>query len=396
MDIVVTTEYRFYLAPDGSVWSDGVFGNSFWQRYLEVFDKVIIYARALAVSKPEECYLRVDSPSIQFHPVKYYIGPKQFILSFPSIINDLRKLVNARCAVIYRVPSILSMVGTSLQIPTGKPYGMEVVGDPYEVFARGTMAHPLRPIFRRLFVASLKKQCLEAAAIGYVTRETLQKRYPPSSKTFSTYYSSIELPDDWFVEVPRQRTIVGNIKLVSVGAMDQMYKGYDILFEAIRHVRERGFDVSLDIVGDGRYRDSLEQLARALGVGEHIHFAGRVPMGAGVRAYLDAADIFVLASRTEGLPRVVIEAMARGLPCVASGVGGVPELLGHDDMVFEPSPIAFANKLMEVISNDERLKTMSESNLKRSHEYADKYLQNRRNDCYRALKQRTEQYILDQ
>ncbi|GAB3976194.1 glycosyltransferase family 4 protein [Plantactinospora veratri] len=80
-------------------------------------------------------------------------------------------------------------------------------------------------------------------------------------------------------------------------------------------------------LGDGRYRPRLERLATDLGVRRQVHFTGTISAATEVRRQLDAADLFVMPSRTEGLPKALIEAMARGLPAVATSVGGIPELL---------------------------------------------------------------------
>lgn len=82
--------------------------------------------------------------------------------------------------------------------------------------------------------------------------------------------------------------------------------------------------------GSGHVSNSF---AGRLGVADRVTFVGTVPAGAAVRAHLDAADLVVVPSRTEGLPRALIEAMARGLPAVGTTVGGIPELLADVDLV---------------------------------------------------------------
>ena len=90
------------------------------------------------------------------------------------------------------------------------------------------------------------------------------------------------------------------------------------------------------MIGEGRYRGELQQLATGLGV--DTHFTSQLKR-AEVMTQLDRADLFVLASRTEGLPRALLEAMARGLPCVATRVGGIPELL-DDDVLCDGGSVA--------------------------------------------------------
>lgn len=102
------------------------------------------------------------------------------------------------------------------------------------------------------------------------------------------------------------------------------WKGVDELIKIVAQLTETG----LIVVGDGPERSRLETLAYDLGVSERVCFTGQVPR-AEVPAYLKAADLFVLNSRYEGLPHVVLEALAAGKPVVATSVGGTPEVVQH-------------------------------------------------------------------
>ena len=118
-----------------------------------------------------------------------------------------------------------------------------------------------------------------------------------------------------------------------VGSFEQMYKAPDVLLDAFCRCISLGLDLQLVLVGDGRHRQSLKSRARRFNLGDRIQFLGWLPAGEAVRHELDRADVFVLPSRVEGLPRAMVEAMARGLPCIGSRVGGIPELLHPEDMV---------------------------------------------------------------
>ena len=96
-------------------------------------------------------------------------------------------------AVILRVPSQLATLMVHILESAGHPYALEVVADPFDIFAPSAVRHPLRPFLRWWFVRSLRRQCRRALAAGYVTAETLQRRYPPGPQTRTTHYSSVEL-----------------------------------------------------------------------------------------------------------------------------------------------------------------------------------------------------------
>ena len=81
------------------------------------------------------------------------------------------------------------------------------------------------------------------------------------------------------------------------------------------------------VIGDGPERSALESLVEDLGLRKRVHFTGALPSAS---EYLSALDVFALTSRTEGTPMTLLEAMAAGVPIVATDVGGVPALLGDE------------------------------------------------------------------
>jgi len=298
----------------------------------------------------------------------------------------------------------------------GRPYGVEVVGDPYEVFAPGVVEHPLRPFFRWWFSRKLRRQCAGACAAAYVTEHSLQGRYPPSGGVYSTYYSSVELPDDAYssslggvfstyysdVELPEDAFVLSNrdsrmrrpsIRIISVGSLEQLYKAPDVLLDAVGRCVREGLDLELVWVGGGKHQPQLEAQVRLLGLDSRVRFLGQVPAGEAVRAELDRADLFVLASRTEGLPRAMIEAMARALPCIGSTVGGIPELLPAEDLVPPGDSGALAAKIRDVVGNHERMARTSARNLGKARDYREEVLRERRTEFYRQIKARTQSCI---
>jgi glycosyltransferase involved in cell wall biosynthesis len=177
-----------------------------------------------------------------------------------------------------------------------------------------------------------------------------------------------------------------------VGSLAQMYKGPDVLIQALVMCLERGLDVRAAIVGGGRYLQSMRELASRLGLAARVEFMGTVPSGAPIREILDGADLFVLPSRTEGLPRALIEAMARGLPCIATRVGGVPELLEPEDMVAPDNAGELADRICATLGDPERRAAMARRNRTVALEYREEPLRARRVAYYRRLREVTEQW----
>lgn len=153
-----------------------------------------------------------------------------------------------------------------------------------------------------------------------------------------------------FFPAPRPRG--GNIRLLNVAGLADK-KGQAHLLQALATLRPGHPDMSLDIVGDGELRDSLEARAGRLGLADTVRFHGERSRE-DVSQLMREADLFVLPSLYENLPCVLIEAMASGLPSVASGVGGVPELLPFEAGVTVPpaDPHALAQAIERALQRD--------------------------------------------
>lgn len=125
-------------------------------------------------------------------------------------------------------------------------------------------------------------------------------------------------------------------------------KGLDVLLEAMARVGRR--DVRLAVIGDGPERPALTARALALGLGLQVTWCGTV---AGADRLLNAFDLFVLSSRTEGSPLVALEAMAAGTPILATTVGGVPEMLSPSTALLVPpeDPEALAEGIRRALSD---------------------------------------------
>lgn len=138
-------------------------------------------------------------------------------------------------------------------------------------------------------------------------------------------------------------------RLLSVGNLVEV-KGHRYLLDAMKTLLDRDTTITLDIVGDGPLRDRLEQQARELGIASSVTFSGRLERGH-VAARMRDADVFVLPSLWETQGVVLLEAMASGLPSVATRVGGTPEVVDSDAgvLVEASSPSALVHGISEVI-----------------------------------------------
>ena len=376
MKLVFTFEHRFSVTPDGKIWTPRAYGEFFWRRYLEVFDQVQVVARVGEVMEVPSNYERADSEYVTFNLLPCYIGPAQFLQNIRKIRKRLRVSYTDEASFIVR-PGVLGTLMLRELQKRDHPYGVETINDPRDAFAPGVIIHPFRPFFRWWFSRNLVNQCAEADATLYVTENALQRRYPCPG--FSIGVSDVSLTEDAIVDVPRRYPrSEGMLTIVYVGTLAQLYKAPHILIDAAASCVREGLNLQLRMVGDGKYRGELERKAKDLGLADRIIFLGQLKAGAQVREQLDNADLFVLPSYTEGMPRAMLEAMARGLPCIGSTVGGVPELLPAEDMVSPGNAQELARKIQDVLGDPNRLSRMSERNLEKVHAYSDQILHDRR------------------
>jgi len=146
-------------------------------------------------------------------------------------------------------------------------------------------------------------------------------------------------------------------------------KGLKYLIEALPLVRERVPDVHLTLVGEGSQEEALRSQAEALGVADAISFAGPRPHD-DIPELMRQADLFVLPSLNEGFGIVLIEAMASGLPIVASDTGGIPEIVEHGRtgvLVPPGESDSLAWAIMEVLRDGARTTEMVEGALAEVH-----------------------------
>jgi glycosyltransferase involved in cell wall biosynthesis len=153
----------------------------------------------------------------------------------------------------------------------------------------------------------------------------------------------------------------GDVRLVTVSRLVAKNAVDDIIRALSRLPR----NVKLLILGSGSARSALERLARELDVSERVTFLGDVPYER-VPLYLHVSDIFVRPSRTEGMGNVFVEAMAAGLPVIATQEGGIAEFLFDRKKnpgrpatgwaVEKDSPEQIANTVMEILKGPEEAK----------------------------------------
>ncbi|NOX87874.1 MAG: glycosyltransferase family 4 protein [Calditrichaeota bacterium] len=148
-------------------------------------------------------------------------------------------------------------------------------------------------------------------------------------------------------------------------------KNHRLMILALKRLKEKGYPVRFAIVGDTpkfSLRAELESLAKKLKVSDFVDFLG---FQSDIPGFLNSFDIFVLPSLSEGCSNVIQEAMATGLPVVASNVGGNPELITHnfDGILFASDSVdELVHALIGLMENPQKAKKLAQNALKTARE----------------------------
>lgn len=163
-------------------------------------------------------------------------------------------------------------------------------------------------------------------------RTTFLKRYLAKSSTITPATDT-----SFFTPNPKLRSKNPTLLFVASLTKSEQYKGLDTLIDVTNKLKETTPEVQLVVVGDGDMRKDYESKVRELGLEETVFFKGSLSGIPLVQEY-QKAHIFVLPTRNDSFPTVIIEAMSCGLPVVASNIGGIPSLVDNDKTGFIVSP----------------------------------------------------------
>jgi glycosyltransferase involved in cell wall biosynthesis len=178
------------------------------------------------------------------------------------------------------------------------------------------------------------------------------------SRDFALGRSAIQVVPNG-IEMPpsggaRTREPGESLRVVAVGNLYPV-KNHELLVRASSELLRRGIPVELDILGRGQEEPRLRALVEELGIGERVRLQG---FRSDVAAFLARAHVFASSSLSEAMPLSFLEAMAHGLPIVASAVGGVPEIVRHgvSGLLFPSGSIEGAVEALLRIAGDEPLR----------------------------------------
>ena len=367
--------------------------DTYWPRYLKHFDKVFVIARVKEITKLPDNYHKVNGNRVDLIALPFYNGIFGYYKKRSKLNQILTRNIKKDCAYVLRVPGPIGNLMARRLKDKKVDYAVEVVGDPYEVAKYLKIPKLLRFGLRNFSLLQMRKVIKNSIAALYVTEYQLQKRYPIENRKISTAASNVIIQDEDIVEandkLNKSKDILNRLNNASqtpikIGVLGMLYAikaPLDIL-EAINILIKEGYNVEIYYAGDGPLINNVRQSAKELNIADKVHCLGNLASGEEVFRFLDMLDLYVQFSKTEGMPRAMLEAMARGCPVISSDVGGISEILPKQFLVNSGDVEMLSKKIKMILLDSNRYKESVEKNIETAHSFSLNSLDKKRFDHY--------------
>ena len=377
--IALIADNHFVYGDDEKVFVNGTYTQQYLARLTSNFDNIVVIARGRkAYSIDETMKLRESGGDrVSFCFLDDFQGITGFLKSRNRVREQLYEQLKLVDAIIIRMPCVLTTISLTCAKDRNIPILIDVGADPetiYEGAANKFVTFALSKYLKSI----CKKSCMTANGVSYVTKQILQRKYPcmaikdgETKEFFTASISNVDISQDFYYK----RVIDLNkeiIKLVHVSnnIPSNSSKGHQEAINVLSSLIKKGYNAKLTFLGDGDGIVELKQQARQQGVIDAVEFKGRIADRNTYRSILLENDIFVFPSHSEGLPRVLLEAMATGMVCVSSNVDGIPEILESKD-IFDYSNIeGMTNRIIELVNNVEEMQRVSLRNYQIAESYS--------------------------
>lgn len=359
----------------------------FYQRYLRVFEKLRLVTRCVMEKDLKKSRVELSDKRIEYIPIPLFSGPKQYAKQYYKIGRLLRNITDGCDAAVLRLPSTIGQRVCGKVMTSGIPYATEIVYDAKDGY--GNERNLVNKLLWYIIHHQMQRACAAARGVSCVTERYLQQHYFSTlPDAFTSHYSSLALPKEFYL-APRKYPQKEILTIVHVSNQVQFNgrKGYNEIITAIKILKDRNVYVHVNFIGPD-YQNGfalLSDLAKTLGVEDRVHFLGWASRQQ-LSYYLDSSDLYVMPTTSEGLPRVIIEAMAKGLPCITTPVSGNPELITDHFLVDYKDINTLADRIEELIRDKELYESTSADNFNRSLQYESSILEKRRDEFYTQLR----------
>ena len=328
--------------------ADGVYGppDGGWTRMRRVFEGVIVLARVRGGGVPVG-YARIDRDGVTVEAIA-----GDGISGSVALGRACVRVARAADVVVLHAPGPIAIALRAALRIVRRPFAVEVLDEPVGSALRRGLAR-----------SQLREMVDAAVASRFVTTAYLQAKFPPRPGAFTVAAPELELPDAIFDAPPAPIRSGDTLDLAAIGGFEREDEGLDLLLAALALTTRPH---KLAVIGEGPLRKQLERQATETGIGFRVAFRGA---GGDVRAFLRARDLFVLPARRAVMPTALLEAMAVRLPCIATEVGAVPELLDATERVGVDEAAQLAHRIDELAADAPRRGLIALANRRRAREF---------------------------
>lgn len=331
---------------------------------------------------------------IQPSHVKFLLPTTKNIYQFFKNRRTNRKIIEqmvmGKDLIIGYAPSGSAEYAQKISQKNGIPFMSFLVGDPWDVLIHHRRL--LAKIKAPLSWYSTREMLKNSDYAHYVTHHYLQEKYPTKGKSLGCSDINLGVFDIYAfnrrMERLEKKTAESEIRLITVGSIDAGYKGQEYVMKAMAKLKDDGEDRYHYYLIGGQKGDRLHHISKELNIEKHVHFLGVKKIDE-VFSWLDNCDIYLQPSLTEGLPRSVIEAMSRAMPCIGFQTGGIPELLEPKYIVRKKNVKGIINAL-RYLEDETEYRRASKRNFKEAQTYDHDILQKQIRNFFYAIKKELE------
>jgi len=379
MKLLYISKYQFKKMDD-KTYALPAYGNHFWEKYLDVFEKVDVLAEEIKGYLNDGTLSEITDDRISVEILPRNTAPNEFI-NDRVIKAHLEKKIKQAQAILIKPSCRKGIMAIKLAEKYNKPYMIEITGDLSLTLKNN------RNLLKRAYNPFLHRQILRAiknCQYGlYVTENHLQKVYPIVGKqcgctdTVLPYISEESLKKR--IAKIDNMAVDGEIRIGMVASYHDTRKGLDTAIKALGLIKDER--VVLHVLGLGTEddRNKWYTFAKQYGVEEKLKFDPPLSGIESVLEWNDNMDLCILPSRSEGLPRCIVESISRACPNITSDVCGMPELVDKY-WVHKPNDYTQLAKLIEeLIGSKELMKNVAIQNFNHAKNYEFDVLRAKRN-----------------
>jgi glycosyltransferase involved in cell wall biosynthesis len=326
------------------------------------FEKISLCCPVLETDSSNEVLFRIpleETQNIEIVCTYPYESVVEYYRKLPVIVTHnmpiLEKAIRESDAIFLRIPAMNAFPAAYLAKKYRKPIFSYFIGDEKAILKTGSkykgLTRSAALAVSRLHDVLYRKIISSSRASFFLSSQLKEKYGRYSENPFLIFTSLVE------GAAASGRNGSGNHngckRLLYVGRLSHE-KGLEYLIRAVEYLNREKYDVKVSLCGDGPERERLSGLVRESGLSDSVKFHGYIPWGKELSRISSGSDLFVLPSHSEGVPKVLLEAMAAGLPVIATNVGGIPDIITNNEngiLIPPGSPEAIADAVKLVMEN---------------------------------------------